>query len=190
MPAVKLLHQESDSNTKPEFIMGHAFQAVAVLVSPAKSVFAVPLASRIHEGVVLSNRDQRTLLDKMVLLLDSLGIEQPFDCVADAYYASGTVIRGLLSQGHPLVTRARINAVAYHVASAEPVPQRGRPRTYGKKGALSTWSQRGIATTSRESSLPTTAACTRASLPREPCSTSPARAPHWCGTASDPGSAR
>ncbi len=136
MPAVKLLHQESDSNTKPEFIMGHSFQAVAVLVSAAKSVFAVPLASRIHEGVVLSNRDQRTLLDKMVLLLDSLGIEQPFYLVADAYDASGKVIRGLLSQGNHLVTRARINAVAYHVASAEPVPTRGRPRKYGKTVAL------------------------------------------------------
>jgi len=136
MPAVKLLHQESDSGTKPEFIMGHSFQAVAVLVSAAKSVLAVPLASRIHEGVVLSNRDQRTLLDKMVLLLDSLGIEQSFYFVADAYYASGKVIRGLLIQGNHLVTRARINAVAYHVASAQPVRKRGRPKKYGKKVAL------------------------------------------------------
>ena len=28
MPGVKLLHQESDSNTKPEYIMGHSLQAV------------------------------------------------------------------------------------------------------------------------------------------------------------------
>ena len=26
MPGVKLLHQESDSNTKPEYIMGHSLQ--------------------------------------------------------------------------------------------------------------------------------------------------------------------
>jgi len=137
MPAVKLLHQESDSNTKPEYIMGHSFQAVAVLTSAAKSVFAVPLASRIHEGVVLSNRDQRTLLDKMVLLLGSLCIEQPFYFVADAYYASGKVIRGLLNQGNHLVTRARINAVAYHAAPAQQrVRKRGRPRKYGKKVTL------------------------------------------------------
>jgi hypothetical protein len=31
MPAVKLLHQESESNTKPEYIMGHSFQAVSIL---------------------------------------------------------------------------------------------------------------------------------------------------------------
>ncbi len=136
MPAVKLLHQESDANTKPNFIMGHSFQAVALLVSAAKSTFAVPLASRIHEGVVLSNRDQRTLLDKMVLLLDSLCIEQHFYFVADAYYASRKVIRGLLREGNHLVTRARINAVAYHPAPVPRVRKRGRPRKYGRKVAL------------------------------------------------------
>ena len=138
MPAVKLLHQESDSSTKPEYIMGRSFQAVAVLVSAAQSVFAVPLASRIHEGVVLSNRDQRTLLDKMLLLLGALCIPQPFYFVADAYYASQKVIRGLLSQGNHLVTRVRINAVAYHCAPApaQAKRRRGRPRTYGKKVRL------------------------------------------------------
>jgi len=136
MPAVKLLHQESDANTKPDFIMGHSFQAVAVLVSAANSVFAVPLASRIHEGVVLSNRDQRTLLDKMVLLLDSLRITESFYFVADAYYASGKVVRGLLSQGNHLVTRVRTSAVAYHAPPVPRVRKRGRPRKYGKKVAL------------------------------------------------------
>lgn len=32
MPAVKSLHQESESNTKPKYIMGHSLQAFAVLV--------------------------------------------------------------------------------------------------------------------------------------------------------------
>lgn len=136
MPAVKLLHQESDSNTKPEFILGHSFQAVAVLASAANSVFAVPLASRIHEGVVRSNRDRRTLLDKMVLLLASLCIGESFYFVADAYYASAKVIRGLLNQGNHLVTRVRINAVAYHRPPPPLVRGRGRPRKYGKKVKL------------------------------------------------------
>ena len=55
MPGVKLLHQQSESNTKPEYIMGHSLQAVSLLVHAATSVFAVPLAIRIHEGVVWSN---------------------------------------------------------------------------------------------------------------------------------------
>jgi hypothetical protein len=50
MPAVKLLHQQSASNSKPEYIMGHSLQAVSLLVQAAASFFAVPLAVRIHEG--------------------------------------------------------------------------------------------------------------------------------------------
>src|SRR6516162_8893586 len=73
MPAVKKLHQESDSKTKPDYIFGHSCQAIAVLTQAASSILALPLVARIQEGVVFSNRDHRSLLDKMVLLLDSLG---------------------------------------------------------------------------------------------------------------------
>ena len=136
MPAVKKLHQESESNTKPEYIFGHSCQAVAVLAQALLSVFAIPLTCRIHEGVVLSNRDKRTLLDKMILLIDSLGIPEPFYFVADAYYGTGRIIRGLLAQGHHLVTRAKSNAVAWF--PAPPLPsdaprRRGRPKKYGHK---------------------------------------------------------
>jgi hypothetical protein len=73
MPAVKRLHQQSASNSKPEYIMGHSFQAVSLLVQGlAGDVAAVPLVSRIHEGLVWSNRDTRTLLDKLALLMLSL----------------------------------------------------------------------------------------------------------------------
>ena len=51
MPAVKLLYQESEGNTKPRYIMGHSVQVVSMLVAAAGSFFAVPLAGRIHEGV-------------------------------------------------------------------------------------------------------------------------------------------
>src|ERR1019366_2339975 len=91
MPGVKKLHQESDSNTKPEYIFGPSCQAVAVLTQALSSVFALPLACRIHEGTVFSNPDHRTLLDKMILLLDSLDLNEPFYFVADAYYASGKI---------------------------------------------------------------------------------------------------
>ncbi len=134
---VKLLHQQSESNTKPEFIMGHSLQAVGLLVHAAKSVFCVPLAVRIHEGLVWSNRDKRTLLDKMLGLLDILAIKVPFYFVADAYYAAGKMVNGLLKQGNHLVTRVKSNAVAY--ARATPKKGRkkkGRPRTYGEKTKL------------------------------------------------------
>ena len=134
MPAVKLLHQQSESNTKPEYIMGHSMQAVGLLVHAAKSVFSVPLAVRIHEGLVWSNRDKRTLLDKMLSLLDILAISAPFYFVADAYYAAGKMVYGLLEQGNHLVTRVKSNAVAYAPAARKKDRKaRGRPKTYGKK---------------------------------------------------------
>ena len=137
MPAVKLLHQQSELNTKPEYIMGHSMQAVGLLVHAAKSVFSVPLAVRIHEGLVWSNRDKRSLLDKMLGLLDILAIEAPFYFVADAYYAAGKMVSGLLEQGNHLVTRVKSNAVAYAPAPPKKGRKtRGRPKIYGKKTKL------------------------------------------------------
>ena len=135
MPAVKLLHQQSDCN-KPEYIMGHSLQAVSILMHAAKSVFAVPLAMRIHEGLVWSNRDRRTLLDKMLTLLGIVDIGQAFYFVADAYYASGKIINGLLDQNNHLVTRAKSNAVAYAPHVQHGPKKRGRPRIYAQKISL------------------------------------------------------
>jgi hypothetical protein len=139
MPAVKLLHQQSESNTKPEYIMGHSLQAVGLLVQAAQSVFAVPLAARIHEGLVWSNRDRRTLLDKMLALLGILDIKDSCYFVADAYYAAHKMVNGLLKDGNHLVTRVKSNAVAY--ALPKPVTGRkkaGRPTLYGKQIKLRT----------------------------------------------------
>ena len=140
MPAVKSLHQESDSNSKPPFIMGHSLQAISLLASgPTGHVVSVPLAARIHEGIVLSNRDKRTLLDKMVGLFFAVvaaWVEKKVILVADAYYASRKVINPLFAQGHQLVTRARVNAVAYYPAPIPKRRRRGRPRLYGDKVRL------------------------------------------------------
>ena len=134
MPAVKLLHQVSDCNTKPEYIMGHSIQVVSLLVSAASSFFAIPLSARIHEGVVFSNRDKRTLPRKFLSLVDSLGICESVYLVADAYYACRTIALGLVAAGSHLVSRLRKNAVAYEpVAPPAGKRKRGRPKLYGPK---------------------------------------------------------
>lgn len=133
MPAVKLLHQQSNCSTKPEYIMGHSLQAVALLVNAASSVFAVPLAIHIHEGLVWSNRDKRTLLDKMLDLIKSLKVPEQCYFVADTYYAAGKVVNGLLNQGNHLVSRVKSNAVAWFPAEPQSRPGRGRPKLYGRK---------------------------------------------------------
>ena len=135
MPGVKLLHQVSDSN-KPEYIMGHSLQSVCILMNAASSVFAVPLASRIHEGFIWSNRDRRTLLDKMLSLISASRIEQAFYFVADAFYASGKMADGLIGKGNHLVSRVKSNAVAFAPCPAPPIRSRGRPKLYGAKVLL------------------------------------------------------
>jgi hypothetical protein len=136
MPAVKKLHQESANNSKPPYIAGHSCQALALLVlGPLGGVFAVPLVSRIHEGLVFSNRDRRSLLDKLVALLLPVanGLESSVVLVADAYYASRKIVLPLLDHRHHLVTRVRSNTVAYRPVPRPRRPRRGRPRLYGAK---------------------------------------------------------
>jgi hypothetical protein len=138
MPGVKKLHQESESNTKPEYIMGHSTQAIAILVGALRTVFAVPLVGRIHEGLVFSNRTKLTQLDKMVLMADSLGLPE-FYFIADSYYSARKVMAALLKKGNHLVTRVRKNAVAYMPAGASTgTAKKGRRKVYGKKVALRT----------------------------------------------------
>lgn len=93
---------------------------------------------RIHEGLVWSNRDARTLLDKMLTLLASLALQVPYYFLADAYYASGKMVGGVLREGNHLITRAKSNAIAYQAPAPRKIRRRGRPRLYGKKIKLKT----------------------------------------------------
>jgi len=131
MPAVKRLKQV-ESNTKPAFILGHSCQEISAVAGAQATAFAVPLAARIHEGVVFSNRDGRRLPIKLFSLLGSLGISEPVTLVADAFYACRTLGLGLLASGSHLVSRVRKNAVAYRPVQRHP-RRRGRPRFYGAK---------------------------------------------------------
>jgi len=98
----------------------------------------VPLTSRIHEGVVFSNRARRTLSDQFAPLLLTVVAEreQGVRVVVAAYYASRKVRCPLLMVGHQVLTRVRCNAVAYSPALPPSQRRRGRPRVYGQKVRL------------------------------------------------------
>jgi len=105
-----------------------------VLVTAASTVFSVPLDIKIHEGLIFSNRDKRTLLDKLLELLSSLQLAEPCYLVADAYYSNSKMVKGTLKQGHHLITRAKSNCVALEKApKRRGKPTRGRPAKYGAK---------------------------------------------------------
>ena len=102
----------------------------------SQSAFAVALAVRIDEGLIWSNRDRRTFLDKMLALLAIVAMKEPFYFVADAYYAVRQIIRGLLDQHNHLVMRVKSNAVAFAPYLRCGPRKRGRPRRYGMKVSL------------------------------------------------------
>ena len=78
-----------------------------MLVHTVKSMMAVPLNVEIHEGVVLSNRDKRTLFNKDATLVFGLQVAEPCYVVALSGCTSDKLVDGLLSQKHDLVTRCR-----------------------------------------------------------------------------------
>jgi hypothetical protein len=51
MPGVKRLHQESEDVSKPEWIRGHYFNALSILVGVGKVCFALPLVLRLDDGI-------------------------------------------------------------------------------------------------------------------------------------------
>jgi hypothetical protein len=136
MPGVKCCHQESNNNSKPEYIMAHSIQAVSLLVGCAAFFFGVPLVARIHEGVVLSNRDRRTLYDKLILMIAELILPGSYYLIADAYYNCQKIVRGVTESGSHLICRCRMNAVAYFPAVQPNQRNRGRPKLYGEKVKL------------------------------------------------------
>jgi hypothetical protein len=71
---VRSIWTESNVNDP---VTGLVFGANDHVVTEIKAV-------RILEGSVWSNRDRRTLLDKMLALLGIIAVEQPFYFVADA----------------------------------------------------------------------------------------------------------
>lgn len=138
MPAVKSLFNDSPNNSKSRFIMGHAFHAVSLLIQCGSRVLAIPLISRIDEGVVWPGQPTESRPRKLASLICQLWspLQKQILLVADSYFAASSCIEPLRQCGHHIVTRVRLTAVGYQPA---PVPRkrgRGRPRFFGKRVVL------------------------------------------------------
>lgn len=134
MPGVKTLHQESDNNSKSEFILGHSCQSVSVLAGNSECTLAVPLTTQIHEGVIFDKKKKVSLLDKMVTMIQDLKINEPFYFVLDAYYAAKNIVEPFLKEDNHIITRLKHNAVAFQpYQSKTPKKGAGRKKLYGTK---------------------------------------------------------
>jgi len=108
MPSVKLCHQSSTNNSKPDFVMAHSIQMLALMVEGlGGKITSVLIGARIHEGLVFSNRDERTLLDKMSSMFHSMtnGANNGYLLVADACYASTKLFQSMISHGSTMLVR-------------------------------------------------------------------------------------
>lgn len=138
MPGVKGLHQESSDVSKPEWIRGHYFSALGVLVGRGAALFAVPIIFKLHDGIAAADADSQawTLVDKMAALC--IHYMSPGSYVLlDAYYAAAKVLKPFRVRGLHLISRVRISTVAH--AAFSPLPGkrgRGRPRKWGSEIAL------------------------------------------------------
>jgi hypothetical protein len=128
MPAVKTLRQESNNSSKPEYIRGHHFGFVGLLVGSARKAFCCPLQGELHEGVdVLSPSEglggnPPTIVTRMARLV-ALKARQTGRCcyvTLDAYFAVGPsflifkeTVDEIGKQLVHLITRAKDNTVGY-----------------------------------------------------------------------------
>jgi hypothetical protein len=141
MPGVKRLHQESENVSKPEWLRGHYFSALTILMGKGLACFAVPVGLRLHDGIKAKATSQKTrtrksqvkttLVTKMANLCTSY-VEAGSYVILDAYFACESVLQGFRTKGLHLITRVRSSTVAYAPFSRVPTLKgRGRPRLWG-----------------------------------------------------------
>jgi DDE superfamily endonuclease len=133
MPGVKGLHQESSDVRKPEWIRGHYFSALGLLLGSGTALFAVPIVFKLHDGIeaAAATSPRLTLVDKMTALCITYMSAGSY-ALLDAYYASAKVLQPFRAQGLHLISRVRISTVAYAAFSSLPGKRgRGRPRKWG-----------------------------------------------------------
>ena len=132
MPGVKRLHQESADVSKPEWIRGHYFSVLGVLLKAEKALFATPVALKLHDGIeAVESKLEATLVDKMAnLCLDFMAVGSY--ALLDAYYASVKVLQPFREKGLHLITRVRSTTVAHAAFCPRPGKHGpGRPRKWG-----------------------------------------------------------
>lgn len=138
MPGVKRLHQESETMSKPEWIRGHYFSAIGLLMGIEPAWFVGLILLKLHDGLVLDTGTQAmTLTEKMAQLCTQVMAQGSY-VVLDAYYGCAPVLKILRQHQSHLISRVRISTVARAPFSVnQRVPKRGRPRLWGAKVKLS-----------------------------------------------------
>jgi hypothetical protein len=128
MPGVKTLRQESENSGKPEYIRGHHFGFVGLLVGSTAKALCVPLQGELHEGVEQIRPGKpfagkpATLVTRMAHLAVEKAKQAGCLCYValDAYYSVGPIFQILKSavdergeRWAHVIVRAKNNYVGY-----------------------------------------------------------------------------
>ena len=145
MPGVKKLKQESETQSKAEYIFGHLWGTVGVLIGRGDALACVPLSSRIHDGLQAMKDWKDSTVSGLSHVVEMIrnGCEaaQFFMSnsliVLDRYFLSVPALLELQEQNKrnarkmDIITRAKKSVVAYQ----EPVLEPGKRGRKPKKGA-------------------------------------------------------
>jgi len=145
MPAVTTLHQESENNSKPEFIRGHHFGFIGVVTGFAAKAFCVPLLAKIIEGIKgirkASSPEPRepATHETLVTLMAQMAVDSAKQMgrlcyvTMDAYFSTGPCFKifkaAINEKGKVLVhliTRAKDSYVAYMDRGPKPYTEKNK----------------------------------------------------------------
>ena len=146
MPGVKKMVQESEDSSKGEYIFGHLFGAVGVLIGRREQKFCLPLKVNIQDGIraaagwdgsniseenhilqmIRNGVEAAKTFGKSVLLLDRYFLSVPALQLLNKLNADNN------EELVTIVTKAKKNCTAYEPPPPKKKGQRGRPK---KKGA-------------------------------------------------------
>ncbi len=148
MPGVKKLFQESEDSSKPQYIYGHMFGGLGVLIGNETKKFCLPISIRLHDGLQFLESWKKTpgiaASHVIQMVEDGFRAVQTFGnsiLLLDRYFLSVPALSRLaeLNAGNDIncmeiVTKAKLNCVAY----GEPKRKngRGRPAKKGEKVLL------------------------------------------------------
>jgi len=152
MPGVVTLHQESETQSKPNYFRGHFWGAIGLLIGTVAQPFCLPLSLRLHQGFThlgqphTAEKNPETSATRLVQMALDFAVDRGQRCilVLDAFFAVAAVFKladSLWSVAckAPLVTivvRAKKSYTAYFPAERPEHRGPGRPPTYGDKVKL------------------------------------------------------
>ncbi len=128
MPAVKSLHQDSENSGKAQYIRGHHFGYVGLLVGSLGKAFCLPLQGELHEGVQHTRPAEgfegkpATLVTRMARLVVQKAKQTGllYYATLDAYFSTGpafSILKEAVNENKQrlvhLITRAKDNYVGY-----------------------------------------------------------------------------